>query len=475
MSKLNSTKRTTAVVDDSKLMVGEIAGMRTNAAAKQTPYMQLRLCVLANLLWEKNAYIDGESVTNKISELIPLCNAQDVANLAVEARKIQKLRHTPLYIVSEMLKNDDMRPLVKDVLPVICTRADMITDMLAIYWKDGKKPLPNALKIGLAKSFYNFNEYQFAKYDRNAPIKLRDVMFMCHPKPRNAKERELFNKIAGRTLEIPETWETMLSSGKDKKETWEYLITSNKIGNLAMLRNVRNMMNADVDKSIIKQGIKNMNSSMILPLDFMKANRLTNNVFERELEDKMLNSYKDISKLPGKSLLVIDVSGSMAASISYGSIFTRYDVAAALITLASFKCEDYDIVLTAGNDSTCVEKHIVDKYAPIGFDLGNYLNSSTNKVGYGGIFTAQCINSLKNELKDKYERIIVFSDSQDVDVAHGSKVKPQVFGKYNYIVNVGSHTNSIAYNGIWDAEIAGWSEHFLDYIAAYEELSESSK
>ena len=74
-------------------------------------------------------------------------------------------------------------------------------------------------------------------------------------------------------------------------------------------------------------------------------------------------------------------------------------------------------------------------------------------------------------MKDKYERIIVFSDSQDIDVATGSKMEPQVFGKYNYIVNVGSHTNSIAYNGIWDAEIAGWSEHFLDYIAAYEELS----
>lgn len=475
MSKLNSTKRTTAVVDDSKLMAGEIAGMQTNAAAKQTPYMQLRLCVLTNLLWEKNAYIDGESVSNKIGELIPLCNVQDVANLVIEARKIQKLRHTPLYIVSEMLKHDNMRPLVKDILPEICTRADMITDMLAIYWKDGKRPLPNALKIGLAKSFYNFNEYQFAKYDRNAPIKLRDVMFLCHPKPRNAKEKELFAKIAGRTLAIPETWETMLSRGKDKKETWEYLIKNNKIGGLAMLRNVRNMMNANVDTPIIKQGIKNMNSSMILPLDFMKANRLTDDIFERELEDKMLYSYKDISKLPGKSLLVIDVSGSMTAPISDSSIFTRYDAAAALMTLASFKCEDYTIVLTGGNDRKRTEKHIVDKYAPIGFGLDNYLNKSAHNIGWGGIFTAQCINSLKKELTDKYERIIVFSDSQDIDVAHGSKVKPQVFGKYNYIINVGSHTNSIAYNGIWDAEITGWSEHFLDYIAAYEELNKSSK
>ena len=358
MSKLNSTKRTKSVVDSSKLMVGEIAGMKTNTAARQTPYMQLRLCVLANLLWENNAYIDGESVSDKISELIPLCEPHDVANLVIEARKIQKLRHTPLYIVSEMLKYDNMRPLVKNVLPEICTRADMVTDMLAIYWKDGKKPLPNALKIGLAKSFYNFNDYQFAKYDRNSPIKLRDVMFMCHPKPRNVKEKELFAKIASRTLEVPETWETMLSSGKDKVKTWEYLITNNKIGGLAMLRNIRNMVDAGVDKSVIRQGIKNMNSSMILPLDFMKAYHLSYGIFKRELEDKMLSSYKDISELPGKSLLVIDVSGSMSGLISYNSMFTRYDVAAALITLASFKCEDYDIVFTGGNDHTRIEKHM---------------------------------------------------------------------------------------------------------------------
>ena len=65
-------------------------------------------------------------------------------------------------------------------------------------------------KKGLAKAFHNFKEYHFAKYDRDAEIKLRDVMFMVRPKPQNTLEEELYKKIADRTLKTPETWEVLL-------------------------------------------------------------------------------------------------------------------------------------------------------------------------------------------------------------------------------------------------------------------------
>lgn len=76
----------------------------------------------------------------------------------------------------------------------IITRADMLTDFLALYWKGGKKPICNQAKKGLAAAFHNFNEYKFAKYDRDAAIKLRDVMFLCRPKPNNDYETKLFKK-----------------------------------------------------------------------------------------------------------------------------------------------------------------------------------------------------------------------------------------------------------------------------------------
>lgn len=206
MSKVNPTVKNSSMEKYIRLAGG--AGLR---AAKQSDIQQLRRMTLANLLWEDCAYVDGKSLANEIARLIPLCDAKDVANLALECRLVQKLRHTPLFIASEMCKYPEHRAFVGSLLPKIITRADMITDFLAIYWKEGKRPLANQAKRGLAAAFHNFDEYQFAKYDRDAEIKLRDVMFLCHPKATDEKEQELFKKIAERSLATPDTWEVALS------------------------------------------------------------------------------------------------------------------------------------------------------------------------------------------------------------------------------------------------------------------------
>jgi 60 kDa SS-A/Ro ribonucleoprotein len=342
MSKLNPLVKIANLFVEDRLAGG--SGLK---AAKQGNISLLKRCVLANLLWENNAYVDGISVTDEISRLIPLCNEKEVANLAIEARLKQKLRHTPLFILVEMFKHGkSYAKCASDAIPLVITRADMITDMVAIYWKDGKKPLPAQMKIGLSKAFNNFNEYQFAKYDRNSAIKLRDVMFLIHPRPDQGKE-ELFKKIADRTLTTPDTWEVALSTGKDKGETFTRLIQENNLGGLAMLRNIRNMMDSNVDKKVIKEGLAKLKSSMLLPLDFLKAARV-NQEFSRDIEDAMIGAYQNLPKLPGKTLFIVDVSGSMGSLTSGASAFSRLDQACAMAMLAINQCEDYDLVATAG-------------------------------------------------------------------------------------------------------------------------------
>ena len=44
----------------------------------------------------------------------------------------------------------------------------------------------------------------------------------------------------------------------------------------------------------------------------------------------------------------------------------------------------------------------------------------------------------------------------------------QASGKLVCIRGLYLKGNGIAYNGVWTAEISGWSEHFLTYIAAFE-------
>jgi len=482
MSKLNSTRKPTTLKAN-QVTVGEIAGHMTNMAAAQSNIALLRRAVLANLLWENIAYMDGKSITAEIQRLIPLCDPKDVADLTIEARVKQKLRHTPLFLAVEMCKYDETRHYVKDVLPKIITRADMLTDFMALYWIDGKCPICNAAKKGLAEAFHNFREYHFAKYDRDAEIKLRDVMFMVRPKPANQLEEILFKKIADRTLETPDTWEVLLSlahTNEEKAAVWTKLIEEGKIGGKAMLMNIRNMQNVGVPRPTIVKGLKELKGSMLLPLDFLKAMRASQG-FDREIEDAMLETYKDLPKLPGKTLFIVDVSGSMGSITSSGSTFTRLDIGCSLAMICANKCEDFELVCTAGSDGELREEQIRIEYPSKGFNLFKEIQKSRDKVGCGGIFTYQCLEKLRKELGDKihdYTRIIVFSDSQDIDVSSWGSPnrdkKPRPFGKYNYICDVSCHTHGIAYNGVWTAEISGWSEHMLDFIEAIENVNQNS-
>lgn len=461
MSKINPLVKT-----ESKFSNERTAGGAGIKAAKQDNISMLRRVVLANLLWEKNAYVDGITTAQQIAELIPKCNAEEVANLAIETRLVQKLRHTPLYIAVEMLKHKEHKKYVADVLAKVITRADMLTDFLAIYQvqNGGKlKPIAAQAKKGLSNAFNNFSEYQLAKYDRDAAIKLRDVLFLVHAKPQQGKE-ELFTKIANRTLKIPDTWEVALSTGKDKKQTWTRLIEEGKIGGLAMLRNIRNMMEASVDKKVINKGLETLKSQMLLPLDFLKTARI-NPEFSREIEDAMIGSYANLPRIPGKTLFVLDRSGSMNARVSDKSDFSRLDQAMAMAMLGANQCEDYTLVATAGADHNWTHTTELIKYPEKGFGLFNQIRKAN--VGYGGIFTRQCLEwCLENVGKD-FDRIIVFSDSQDMD--RKNKI-PKPYGKNNYIVDVSAHKHGVNYKGVWTAEISGHSEHFLTYIAAYEGL-----
>ena len=464
MSKINPLIKNSSKVDTENRLAGGAGAF----AAKQTNTDLLRRVVLANLLWEDNAYVDGMETSKYIEELIPKCPAEDVYTIALEARIVQKLRHTPLFMAVIMCKHNATKPYVAKLLPQIITRADMLTDFLAIYWKinGSNAPIANCAKNGLAEAFHNFNEYKFAKYDRDAEVKLRDVMFLCHPKARNEEEAKLFEKVANRTLKTPDTWEVALSTGKDKKETWTRLINENKLGGLAMLRNLNNMKKANVDKNVIYDGLNNLNGTMLLPLDFLKAAKMAPE-FSSHISDAMVKSYKNLPKLPGKTLFIVDVSGSMWCRVSGKSDFTRLDVACAMAMLASNQCEDFELVLTAGDDSKCIGAHKYIRYPKKGFGLCDTIKDVYGELGGGGIFTRQCLEWCEAKFDDKsFDRIIVFSDSQDCD--YYDKRTPKPFGQNNYIVDVSSNKHGINYNGLWTAEISGWSEHFLTYIAAFE-------
>src|SRR5690349_24268035 len=263
--------------------------------------LQLRRSVMACLLWESQFYEDGVEIAGRIAELVPKVAAEKVAALAIEAREQMKLRHVPLLLVREMARHKTHRHLVGDTLARVIQRADELSEFVAIYWKDGRVPLSGQVKKGLAAAFPKFDEYQLAKYDRGGPIKLRDVLFLCHAKPRDEAQAAVWKRLIWGRMTTPDTWEVALSAagsdgaaaqGADKREAWERLLREQKLGALALLRNLRNMREAGVNEKLVITALREMKTDRVLPFRFIAAARYVPK-HEADLEQAMFRSLKN--------------------------------------------------------------------------------------------------------------------------------------------------------------------------------------
>ena len=246
---------------------------KARRAAIVTPEQALRRSVLACMLWEDEFYEDGVAIAGRIRELVPKVEAAKVAALAVEARTAMKLRHAPLLLVREMARHATHRALVAETLVRVIQRADELAEFVAIYWADGRAPLSAQVKKGLAAAFTRFDEYALAKYDRAGAVRLRDVLFLCHAKPRDAEQAAVWKRLIDGELATPDTWEVALSSGGDKRASWERLLPERKLGALALLRNLRNMKDAGVGEDLVIAALDAMKTDRVLPFRFLAAAR----------------------------------------------------------------------------------------------------------------------------------------------------------------------------------------------------------
>lgn len=445
--------------------VGEKILTHTNQIASCTSKIEkLRRSVLSCMLWEDNFYESGESVVETIKALIhSIDDSVAIFNLTVDARKKYNLRHVPLLMCREMARHPLHKNYVQDALFNVIERADELAEFLAIYWKEGKTPISGQVKKGLARAFNKFSEYQFAKYNRDNKIKLRDVMFMVHPKPASAEKVELFNKITTDTLTTPDTWEVQLSSGADKKQTFERLITEKKLGALALLRNLRGMLDAGVDIAKIKGALANMKTEKIFPYRFISAAKYAPRL-ESDIEAAMVKCLSASEKLPGKTIFIVDVSGSMSGGMSGKSEMTRLDAALTLTIIGRELSDNVVIYATAGSDG--MRKHateiVPDRH---GFGLSDQIKSKMRTLGGGGIFLCQVMDYVFEQEKTA-DRVIVITDEQDCDSTDKNPEKSNAFGKRNYIINIASYQNGIAYNKYH--HINGFSEKVFDYIKEFE-------
>ncbi len=338
-----------------------------------TPEMELYTAVVNSTL-EKTTYENSAKRHARIIALVQKVNPVFVAKLAVYARKKMYMRTIPIVLAVELAKIHKGDDLVSKTVNGVIQRADEITELLSYYQiannRMGDKKLNRLSKQvqkGLAMALNKFDEYQFGKYNRKAEVTFKDAIFLTHPKPKSDVQQSIFNAVINDTLQTPYTWETELSAlgqmnfdspalkKKAVTDKWEELIDSGKLGYMALMRNLRNILDADVSHAhvakiaFVLSNEDNVKRAKQLPFRFFSAYRelkdhpssYTGFILE-SLEMAIKASVLNIKgfELDKKIVIACDVSGSMMTPISKNSKIQAYDVGLVLGMLLKNKSKN---------------------------------------------------------------------------------------------------------------------------------------
>ncbi len=425
---------------------------------KMTPEMELYASVAASVLTPQFYTPNTNDFLNKITTLIRKCDPIFVAQLAIYAREQMYLRTIPMVLTVELAKCHKGDNLLRRLSGRVIQRADEITELLSYYVKSNKlQPkfveakgghnvekkiykLSNQLRKGIADAFFKFDEYQFAKYNRAGDIKLRDALFLTHPKPRTEAQKLLFEKIAQDNLSTPYTWETQLSKagqeGKDKKSVWTELILSGKIGYMALLRNLRNFLETGVDEIVLSKVADRIadpdevRKSKQFPFRFLSAYRsigggptgrymnwgdddygqandsLFTPILLEALEKAVLISIENIPMLVNNTVLVAtDVSGSMQSLISEKSTIQNYDIGALLGALVQARVPNSVFGMFGDN-----WKVLTDAPVENVLRATNEVHRREGEVGYAT--HGFKVLSWALDQKKTFDRVFYFTDGQ---------------------------------------------------------------
>ncbi len=489
-----------------------VANYEGAKAYTMTPELALYTAVVTTTLSDK-FYEKGSDTVERLRTLMQKCDPLFVAQLAVYARESMNLRSVPLVLAIELAKTYNGDDLVSRLLSRIIQRADELTETLAYYelannragQSKGLNKLSKQVQRGVAVAFNKFDAYQFGKYNRDGAIKLKDALFITHPKAKDAAQQAIFDKIVKNELDTPYTWETELSAlGQNKfkndaekaaafKAKWEELIDSGKVGYMALMRNLRNILEANVSAEHIEKvcaTLANANQvakSKQLPFRFLAAYRELKEVQSgytpsvlAALEDAVVASVVNMRGFGFDTAVTIacDVSGSMQTNISAKSKIMYYDIGLMLGMMLQSKCKNVEAGMFG------------DRWKVVNMPTRNILQNvqeyyrREGEVGYStnGYLV---IDYLLNRQK-VVDKVMLFTDCQMWNSNAGQNHIEQAWLQYRrtlapnaklYLFDLAGYGNVpldlSQGNGVH--LIAGWSDKIFDVLAAVEEGGDAVK
>lgn len=433
-------------------------------AFTETPELELALTALTTFV-EGKFYESKEDFLDRIVSLCEKVDGSFLANLAVYARREANMRSISHVLLAELAR---LHKGQKDAILAGLVRMDDMAEILAYYGFKYGKPIPNSLKKAFAKRIQFADSYQLGKYKMEGKdVKLVDLFNLVHPKPLTQEQDHTWAKLLKGELESPETWEVLISTAKtteEAKQRWEALIRENKLGYMAMLRNLRNFDKYQVSQEVQQLVFNKLTNpeevkrSKQLPFRFLSAYKnAPSTIYKDAVSIALDHAVDNMPRFDGQTAVFVDVSGSMKNPISSKSEMTCAEIGL-LFGLALWK----------GNPNTTQF---------VTFDTGLYgfnFSSRTPLVDLiksvpvqgGGTSTHLTFDYLTQE-KKVVDQVFILSDN----MGYGGNVNSS-FERYKREVNPNVKLYAIDLQGYGTLQfpqnnafhVGGWSEKIFDVI-----------
>lgn len=287
-------------------------------------------------------------------------------------------------------------------------RPDDVSEIFAIVEALGDKR-SHALVRGAGDYISGLSAYQMDKYAmRRKNWSMIDLINITHAKS------DIVDKFYNGVLEKADTWEQKISAAKDEDEknaNWRELVEDGKLGYLALIRNLNNILNAGVNEDWIVSYLlpqltnaDKIHKSLVFPYQIYTAYK---NLEVREvntcfaLDKAFRESVKNVPGLDGTSLVILDVSGSMEDPISSHSNMAIKEVCACYAAAIYLSNPNSEFIKFGTNAKQCHYNRLDSVFTLIKKMQEN------DDCGYG-----TDIISVWEMLDQHYDRVFLFSDMQ---------------------------------------------------------------
>jgi len=483
MSKFNKpTTLSEKLLNHPDKVLNHEAGLAFSMDAKN----ELMTRVLTALVSEDKFYTkDSDKELKEATAKVLNSDPEFILKLAAYARNEMNMRSVPIFLLNEFANSGCEVVGSRKYVSACVQRADEITELLAASLQTRKKPA-QFIKNGLKPCFNKFDRYQYGKYNRDGAVKLKDAIFLCHPKADSEERQKIFDDIVNGTLESPDTWEVVISTKGSTKENWQAILP--KMPFMAVLRNLNNFLKHDVDIEPVVSLLTNpeaVRKSKQFPFRFFSAYKAIQqesyssskkvSQLMTALNTAMELSIQNVPKIKGRSLVIVDASGSMDQAISAKSTVTASEISKMFGAVASKICEDADVVLFAET-----AKQVIFSDTSGTLDRMEKLKS----VNVGGATYAYLPVEYARVNKRSYDRIFLFSDMQCYSASSWYtnksfaeeflKYQREVANAYLYSVDlVGYGTSQIPKYVNKVCLLAGWSEKIFNFVPMFETEKDS--